>query len=87
MYCTILYILQIPLTESGTFFRVGASDFTLETNKRFNSGKLAMVKEILAETLQQLYSEKPYEKIKRRIADQVQKLIQTRCVFETQCPR
>ena len=38
--------------------------------------KLAVVKEILAENVQQLYSEKPYEKIKRRMADQVQKLIQ-----------
>ena len=25
MYCTILYILQIPLTESGLFFRVDVS--------------------------------------------------------------
>ena len=38
--------------------------------------KLAVVKEILAENVQKLYSEKPYEKIKRRMADQVQKLIQ-----------
>ena len=30
MYCSILYILQIPLTDSGLFFRVGASVFTLE---------------------------------------------------------
>ena len=29
-----------------------------------------------AENVQQLYTEKPYEKIKRRTADQVQKLIQ-----------
>ena len=38
--------------------------------------KLAVVKENLAENIQQLYTEKPYEKIKRRMADQVQKLIQ-----------
>ena len=36
--------------------------------------KLAVVKEILAENIQQLYSEKPYEKIKRRMAEQVKKI-------------
>ena len=34
--------------------------------------KLAVVKENLAENIQQMYTEKPYEKIKRRIADEVQ---------------
>ena len=38
--------------------------------------KLAVVKENLTENIQQLYTEKPYEKLKRRMADQVQKLIQ-----------
>ena len=38
--------------------------------------KLAVVQENLAENVRQLYTEKSYERIKRRMADQVQKLIQ-----------
>ena len=38
LYSTILYILQVPLTESGLSFRVGASDFTLEIKQNVEIG-------------------------------------------------
>ena len=38
LYCNILYILQIPLRESGLSFRVGASDFTFEIKQTVELG-------------------------------------------------